>query len=152
MPVGNQPELVANAVLIGPWIDVSGSGDVQNYNVQVLADQVGTLVIYESETKTGLQSVIGGVTIVPNIPHAFSGVIGKRFVRFGYTNGAIGQGVFNLTLSIIGQPPLDPSNNNARCLDLILRELRVQSLILAALKEPGPLNITMPFGPANSTT
>lgn len=140
--------LGASAVLTSPWLDRSGSGNVPTFIVSVLGDQDGSFLLYEAEDSSGADAVaLAGGTVLANIATVASGTVSKRFVQVVYTNGATAQ--TSLALTMLGSltPHLAPKSADSRVLDLILRELRTQTLFLQLLREPSPSTINLPFGP-----
>lgn len=153
--------LAAGAQFSSPWLDVSGSGDAPYFEIRVASDMSGTLLVYQSEAESLANDVIGGTVVPaspiagqPTAPRAALGIVNKRYLKFVYTNGSAPQTVFNIQLTVAANPALVPNLgllDTRRLLELILRELRAQSMILAAFKEPGPLTLNLPYGPAPFT-
>ncbi len=138
--------LAASGVLTSAWLDRAGSGNVPSFVVSVLADADGGFLVYEAEDMNGSDAVVvGGGSVLANIATVTTGVFGRRFLQLVYTNSSTAQ--TSLALTLLGTlTPHVSRSADARVFDLILRELRSQSMLLQALREPTPSTINLPFG------
>lgn len=142
--------LAASQVVSTPWMDRAGAGDVPFVTVSVLADQAGSFLLYEAETKEGDDArIIGGSAAIANLATVATANQTRRFLQVVYTNGTTAQTSFALTVLGSATPHIAPTSTDWRILDLILRELRVQSLLLQALREPTLATVNLPYGPNN---
>jgi hypothetical protein len=143
--------------------------------IQAASDVYGQLQLYESDIlpgsttvapppynpqvqaanpNDGSANIVGGITVVggqtggvltqpiPTGAVGLQGLIRAQFWRIVYTNGAVNQTVFSLTLASSSYPI---NVSNARILDLILRELRAQSVLLTNLIGDDGLEVDLPF-------
>jgi hypothetical protein len=142
--------LAANQVLNTQWLDRAGSGDTPFLVISALADQAGSFQLYESEARDTEFRMIGGCVITPGTATVINVNIRTRFVKLVYTNGPTAQAAFAITILGSATPHLAPLSRDWRALDLILRELRLQSLLLSELKAPYASTVNLPFGPNNA--
>ncbi len=143
--------LGAGGVVASGWLDfTAGAGDIPYIVVRSLADQAGSLAVIESETASSTEygPVISPVTLA-NVPHFYAFTQSRKYLKITYTNGSVAQTSFSLTISGSVEPNLlTETIRRARIDELILRELRIQSLLLLQLKEPtGTSAPNVPFGP-----
>ena len=142
----------------GQWVSAWQQTDPAFPFVMLTAnsDVAGSLAVFEAD-QNDLQGQpvtahqIAGLTVGASAVALALGVTGAMlqfqvhaaFYRVVYTNGPVAQAAFaiNFWSSTI---PVDSSQ--ARKLDLILRELRVQTHLLLALKEPSGLPANLPAG------
>jgi hypothetical protein len=153
--------LAAGQQLTSSWLPVDPQFPYAT--VQAASDQAGSLQIYESDQVDGSATPLGGMNVpatlvagVIGAPNSVTVRLRALYWRVVYTNGATAQTLFsyNLFSSMI---PADPGASAAtahanRTLDLILRELKAQSLLLMWLKDPLSVGPQFePFGLDDST-
>ena len=141
------------ATWISPWFPT----DVLNpwISVSVSSDASGSLAIQESNQTDLNQTQIGGIGYAGGATAASIQLsVRANFFRLVYTNGAVAQTAFNVSLTASAVPGLVavgpagiPSGSGPAAYDaLMLRELRTISMLLALLKEPTGLPPNIPFG------
>ena len=136
--------LAASGVAASPWYDVSatGGGDLPAVLVAVSTDQAGTVQIFEAENPgtPSMPTLIGGGAVSASLPFSTVAQVRKRFVQVIYTNGATAQTTLNLTAFEFSNAA---AMSEARWRDLMLRELRIQTLLLLGVKEPTSTNVNV---------
>jgi hypothetical protein len=127
--------LAANQSYFGRWIDLSGNGDLPLLGVTAQADQAGMIQVNESDnpTDSGQITISGGSAVKAGMKCDCFYPIRKRFAQVVFSNGCVAQTSF--VLDVREYSPAQ-GYSDSRLLDLILREQRIQTLILMQLREP----------------
>lgn len=127
--------LAANQAYFGRWLDIGGNGDLPMLGVSIASDQSGMIQVNESDNPTDANqiTIAGGNVVTGGLQCECAHPIRKRFAQVVYTNGAVAQTSFTLDSRLYSPAQ---AYSDSRLLDLILRESRIQTLLLMQLREP----------------
>ena len=131
---------------MSPWIPLAGFGDIPWVMVIVTADKGGSFQVFDSEALETQNQIGGSPVPAGNVPTGVAVPVNRAQVQVKFTAGVI-----DSACSITLWAPNLVALSQLRILELILREMRANSLLLSTLKEPTPSTVNLPFGPTNST-